>query len=260
MNVNLQKWFFLLVTIITFQVSQANQSENPWYHVEILVFENNDPQALEERWPIDPGKPSVANLAYLKRSDQKQIQNYELLPSTKYQLQDAKTRLKKQGHRLLFHRAWNQQIDGDKKTKGLHLIGGKRYIIHNQNGLKGQSISAEQNIGGQASVRKQYEMDGVITLTRGRYIHVNTDFVFHKPMKILSQVSVGQGLSSATTVDHENEKVKFAYTEKQNWQDDVQSRLQPLRFSQARRMKSGEVHYLDHPFYGILIMVKPTKV
>jgi hypothetical protein len=34
----------------------------------------------------------------------------------------------------------------------------------------------------------------------------------------------------------------------------------PFRFQTSRRMRSGELHYLDHPLFGLLILVTPLEL
>jgi hypothetical protein len=252
-----KKYLTILFLCLTTTISWANTDTDTWYKVEVIVFENNDPQALKEHWPLEPGKPKLQNIKYLSRYSENSIKNFQLLQSKDYELKDAKQRLKRQGHRLLFHRAWQQQIGDENISKSLHLIGGKRYKIYNQPN-DSHGVSAQQNISGQAAMQKQYEMDGTLTLSKGRYIHANADFVFHKPMKVLTQVSAQKGISSEKSAN--NIKTRLAYVDnKSSWQNDPENRLQPLRLSQTRRMKSGEIHYIDHPFYGMIISVTPNK-
>jgi hypothetical protein len=34
----------------------------------------------------------------------------------------------------------------------------------------------------------------------------------------------------------------------------------PFRLDTSRRMRSGELHYLDHPVFGVLIKVIPIEI
>lgn len=248
---------YIAVTVLCLFASMA-MANTQWYQVELLIFENNDPKGLSEHWPLEPDKPNYRNIAYLKRHKDNERDNFQLLPRKEYKLTDAKQRLTRDGHRMVFHRAWIQQIEADKQNKSLHLIGGKRYKIHEQPSDFSHGMTAQQNISGKATVRKQYEMDGIITLNRGRYLHVDADFVFHKPMQVIKEASARGGYGSR--LPQQNNKSKLAFVgNNTHWQDHPNSRLQPLRFHQTRRMKSNEVHYLDHPFYGILISIVPVK-
>jgi len=63
-----------------------------------------------------------------------------------------------------------------------------------------------------------------------RYLHIYTDMIYRKPR---------------------NEAAPVWY--------DVQARLyKQYPIQSHRRMRSKELHYLDHPMVGILVMAKPV--
>ena len=57
---------------------------------------------------------------------------------------------------------------------------------------------------------------GTVTVSRGRYLHVDLDLVY---------------------------------------QDDSGR----FRFTSHRRMRSNEIHYMDHPMFGVLILITPLE-
>lgn len=91
-------------------------------------------------------------------------------------LNSAAGKLSGKGHRILFHQAWRQTAGGRRSNRWF--------------GIDGPGLT------------------GVVRLTRGRYLHVDTD------------LTVG----GIRTRDH-------------------------------RRMRSGELHHIDHPRVGILVRV-----
>lgn len=66
------------------------------------------------------------------------------------------------------------------------------------------------------------QIDGTVLLGLSRFVHIYTDFYYRVPQPVTNV------LSNFRVRDH-------------------------------RRMRSGEVHYLDHPLFGILIRVSPTQ-
>ncbi len=68
------------------------------------------------------------------------------------------------------------------------------------------------------------EITGTITLSRARYLHLTADLLF------------GSGSSP-----------------------DVAEGAAPVRLLEKRRMRSREIHYLDNPYYGILVLVTPSQ-
>ena len=77
-------------------------------------------------------------------------------------------------------------------------------------------------------------LHGFISLTAGRYLHIHTDFRYSVP-------SAGQApmLADARPVTLDE-----SY----------------LAFEQHRRMRSGELHYLDHPKLGVIVQVDPVAI
>jgi hypothetical protein len=72
---------------------------------------------------------------------------------------------------------------------------------------------------------------GSIKIVLGRYLHIYTDLIYQQPRKDATQVWQGQASQ--------------------------QFKEYPINFH--RRMRSKELHYLDHPMVGILVMARPVK-
>ena len=79
--------------------------------------------------------------------------------------------------------------------------------------------------------RDANNIHGSIKVVLGRYLHIYTDMIYQQPRKDAAPAWDGQ--------------VSRQYRE------------YPINFH--RRMRSKELHYLDHPLVGILVMAKPVK-
>lgn len=75
------------------------------------------------------------------------------------------------------------------------------------------------------------QLDGTITISIGRYLHVWTDLIYRRPV------------SGPAVIETDSE-----YTQ-----------LETFRFRDHRRMRSKELHYIDNPAFGILIYALPYK-
>ena len=71
---------------------------------------------------------------------------------------------------------------------------------------------------------------GSIKIVLGRYLHIYTDLIYQQPRVDTAPVQYGQS---------------------------QQYKEYPINFH--RRMRSKELHYLDHPMVGILVMAMPVK-
>lgn len=214
-----------LTTTISYAASQANSEK--WYRVEVLVIESKDNSALAEEWPLDPGKPVLANAITLDNST---TGNIALLNDNQLTLGRAKKRLQ-QNYRLILHKGWRQTLSDKATAHNIRLMGGQNYAAGNIDN----------------------EVDGIIKLSTGRYMNVDADLVFHKPMKLAPGNTVELGAGS------ENQGTARFEIADQNWQNDPQARLQPFRLKESSRLKADEIHYIDHPLYGIIIVVSPEK-
>ncbi len=73
-------------------------------------------------------------------------------------------------------------------------------------------------------------LSGTLKLVLSRYLHINTDLIYREPR-------TGDDSSGIST----------------------QPRYQAYNLKQSRRMRSRELHYLDHPLFGMAIMVTPYE-
>ena len=197
-----------------------------WYRVEVLIFETKDKQALAEEWPINPGMPSFTNAVSLGSDP---AIEFGQLSDGHLALLDAKRKIQKNYH-LVLHKAWRQTISDKEHAQKVHLIGGK-------------------NFGGEGA----NEVDGILRLSSGRFLHVDADLLFRKPMKVIMPPVSGE--QAGTTIS-----AKFAEVANRNvWQNEPDTKLQSFRMKESSRVKLEEIQYIDHPMYGMIIMVTSEK-
>ena len=123
------------------------------------------------------------------------------------------------------------------------LDGKKRYnvLVHKawrQTGLSDDTVVdipvASNSITSTAHGRTndpKNEIRGSIRVVLGRYLHFYTDLTYRRPLE-----NVLPAIPGAEAQSHQ----EF-----------------PIRFH--RRMRSKELHYIDHPLVGILVMAMPVK-
>ncbi len=207
--------------------STALASAEKWYRVEVLVIESKDKSALAEEWPINPGKPSFTNAISLNTDP---AADFSLINENELSLGKAKKRLQK-NYRLVMHKGWRQTLSDKDVAQNVRILGGETY------GSEG------------------FEVDGVIKLSTGRYMNVDADLLFYKPMKLISAANAELGVSA----ENNQGTAHFSEVLSKQWQDEPAARLQPFRLKESSRLKADEIHYIDHPLYGIIIVVTPEK-
>ncbi|WP_139349850.1 CsiV family protein [Thioalkalivibrio denitrificans] len=78
-----------------------------------------------------------------------------------------------------------------------------------------------------------YEVDGVITLTLARFLHIHTDLLYRP--------ATGDRLPGDHVTTLEGDQFAESHV------------------TERRRMRSGETHYLDHPLMGVIVHVTPVE-
>ena len=255
-------------------VSAAPDGQN-WYRVEIIVFANRDATAAaSERWPLLPVLAYPATYRTLRAhavSSQERAQQHsqDLMAPAQQHSQDlmapaqqtagtaaalieltlstaflalpaaqrelhavARALARSQGLTVLFHESWLQPVPARARSVPL--------LIHSP-----------------AATGVYPELQGSIRLYRERYLHLETalwlntrgDYLEHNttmPTPPLPPSLSGAGDEAGSAVEDESG----------NAAGDVVVRY-PYRHAvtlqQQRRMRSGELHYIDHPMLGLLI-------
>jgi len=126
-------------------------------------------------------------------------------------------------YRLLLHQSWTQPIDA--QSTAILLQGGDQF-------------------------GDQFELEGTLSVRRSRFLHVETDLWLTRfeatgsmqdPFQDhpMAEVYPALLLAAARGLNHEP---GYRY-----------------HMAQQRRLRSNEVHYLDHPQFGIIIEIRPAE-
>lgn len=220
--------------ILTLAPSAQASNEGRRYVLEMVVFSyETNSTGVAESWPTDLqielpdrylglhrkssfNKSQLSKMQPANENDMGQLPlsrqqidmlqqgylpEYFLRSSRLYTLGSKKRRLENQDDiRILFHEAWQMPVYGKNRNRTLpiRIQGGKR-------------------------VNNRYELDGTITVSVARYLHIDTNL-------FLSKFQSAEG-------------------------EQILNQVIPMQ--QSRRMRSKELHYIDHPKFGILIYFTP---
>jgi hypothetical protein len=280
------------------QITKQQNNEKFWYKVEVCIFENtpSDTQNIEQ-WPRDielsypaplvtlnapPSETPIAeehtstanNPSVTDSSNQLQkvnptveLQAFTLMASSQRDLNSAVARIERNpSMKILFHESWVQPIDEQNKAMNIALHGGRSYDDH-------------------------FELEGSIRLSRERYLHIETNLWLNRftinmgqeiePWPILPALPYSPihaettGFSaSADTVEtlEQNdfnktaESAGFKLNDLQEFGSQFHAFLEKryvtdrvVSMRQHRKMRSSELHYLDHPLLGLLIQITPYE-
>ena len=230
----------LLATAGRAQESSAPDSEEKWYQVEVLVFERRGEQVLEEEnWDPDPGQPPIEESIALIAPGESPLEGpgphaFRILPA------EALTMSKIRGHlengaetTPILHLAWRQPgvPKGDAQRVNLYLPPG--------DGSASRTPGSFFGMARRTGVRN--------TAAGGQPTLI--------PLDALQEPTIAppklDGTIRVYLARYLHANVDLVYH-----RPGVET---PFRLATSRRMRSGELHYLDHPVFGVLIKVIPYE-
>lgn len=267
MGQRMRTFFFQMTWTSVLLFSSLASSSQELYEVEMIVFANLDADAIHaEFWPLNPGFPNYSqgrklstkesllaekkqradsleatlerdspiNHLLVEKETPIEQTGFVVLPKSRWTLADA---AKKIGHQytLLLHTAWRQPIT--ESSQAIYFQAGRPYQTAEAN----VDAAFYPNFSGTTGA---YELEGLLKLRKGRFIHADMDFVLQEPAKV----------DNTTANSH-----TVWLLNRDRWQPDTNVQLQSFRVQQSRKMRSKELHYIDHPALGVLIRIAPVE-
>jgi len=287
-------------------VQEASEPEGPdWFQVELIVFARPNGASHGEQWPrdlelrypfnwvtlqdpeapqswlpdwlqqpgINPGLVGAPGLEEPSEPRWTPLQvDLERRPHFRLGAGDrnlnavANALERNSQYRLLFHQAWRQPLEEDQSNPAILIDGGDRFGPHR-------------------------ELEGSVTLSLSRYLHLRTNLWLTEfepnfgqppqgwpelplaPSRLASDrpaaptqgagpvpfSKAGEGGGSAwDRFTQASESLIPAQTLPGFLQEDYLPR-RIVALKQQRRMRSEELHYLDHPLFGVIIEIKPYE-
>lgn len=234
-----------ILTFLLFSISLSVSAEEEirYYDVEVILFENLDNIARQsENWPssielvlpetlIEIGKPYPGPIP----KQFKPRLTFKPLAKKDLQLQEKASRIdKSKTRRVLLHTGWRQP--GMPRDKAMSV-----YFKHTVGGASPINVNTEASSNPAAMSRlaqpQAGELEGMIKVILSRYLHVETDIVFRPQREELQE-----DIFSLELLDQIDQPVIY--------------RLNQTR----RRMRSRELHYLDNPVIGMLVLITPYEL
>ena len=262
------------------------------YHVEMVIFERGAASSQLEYWPDNIKLSYPADVVFIKSSQNTlestnttQHQDLEpsqaanpsdfldprILPARNQKILNSEASKLARRYRVLFHKAWQQTFTATDKAPSVVINGGDLFD-------------------------ERSELGGSIRLSINKFIHVDTDLWLTKFSPNLGQAqqwpmpplapkpkiygtpkeeptwqtsqyeapSIGINAETLSSVGSDkyrfdansvlNETYALTGSERFNF---LPQTIYPLK--QSRRMRSKELHYIDHPRFGIILRIDPIS-
>lgn len=235
--------------LLLFAVSghAISQNEGRWYNVEVLIFKRLGSEAFnEEIWRRDIDLKYPDNYRYLQPRSGKKLRQLTLIPENRMRLRSYKFALdKNENYQPLLHQAWTQQMWGEDSAPAIIIQGGE-----SKGGI--------------------HELSGSIKIHISRYLHFITDLWLitgeaNQAAPEESPLKANDSTESLSTAGPVTTAAKIPWpvippppvinaTEPTNR---AVNRYPVATLRDSRRMRSKELHYVDHPLLGVLVLITP---
>jgi hypothetical protein len=130
--------------------------------------------------------------------------------------------------------AWRQPGLDETAAKPIRIHGGPEYrTATGAPAALGQDYESPTLYGDIRAPVTLEQLDGTVKVVLSQYLHVYTDLMLRKPV--------------TTQALGEDQRLRSV------------NALYQFRIQDHRRMRSKELHYIDHPLLGILVWITPVE-
>ncbi|KZX75219.1 hypothetical protein A3715_14695 [Oleiphilus sp. HI0009] len=226
------------------------------YQIEFVLFKQQNPDlevlVFEKvRTPIEPSSSNNFLYEYLYSS----LTATQLLQPQKedQRLIDIPRQFDEKGIDILARGAWQQEIDNDTRTLPI-ILTGSNIDLEEPTDLS-ENNDAKQMFGFE-------EFYGELTIRRSRYMHaeIDLDYMFKRPVSYYSLIDYLQDpfpkASFFQLLFISDEDLVSGGVQEDNGEIVIKS----FNFNQSRRIKNNEIHYLDHPYLGLIVTISKLKL
>ena len=265
----------LVAGLVSFATATPAAAATRWYHVEVVLFaQGADDDAWRRNDWREEGPPALAkNTVELlpgldadgRPAGSNRRHAFRALPPSALDLGTVADRLDRSNdYRVLLHAGWNQPGFSDDEAPAVHL------------GTLGALAGAKERSAGPGGE----EVEGAVRFWRRRFLHVDVDLSFGDieawrerkegtaPARpggesavpgltmppprtgtpaLPAEGSAGRAGGSAEDDEPETDARRVA---------GAHEPLRVTRLTRSLRLRSGRLHYLDHPLFGVLLVVR----
>lgn len=209
-----------LLLVATAAVGATDAETPAWYDVEVLVFKNNTPESGTGE--VWPADPGQPDLARtIELVPPAQSNPLPGAPQPFQQLDDASFALKGATAKLTASPNYRPL---------LHLAW--RQPVTAQADAPAVHVYSDETAAPPEEKAAAKAIEGSIRISRNRFLHVDVDLLYRET-----------GSSAPLLFGGEKTAAPMSF-----------------RLQQSRRINSGELHYFDHPAFGLLVKLTPYEI
>lgn len=226
--------FFIFGGGLLFALPAAAQNGS-WYKVEMIVFAHARGEYLNsQQWP------AITGLSWQNAHNFGQQSPYfKALPRLDKLLQAKKRLENSKRYTVIYSAAW-QQLTARKSVR--LKIESPRFFQMPAVESGAKKLLEKETIT-KTAPQKAWQLEGAVELTLSRFLHFNADLIYRAPVY------------SNTSFDRQTGQ-KNIHLQLAN-KLDASAYLQGFRLNSSRKINSRDVHHIDHPMFGVLLLVEP---
>ncbi|MGI9229830.1 MAG: CsiV family protein [Gammaproteobacteria bacterium] len=246
--------------------ASATEDEVSWYQLELIVFGYPEANYDGEIWYENPGLPSRQDSIQLllqggdtDAAEPDSLIPYLALPPRYYRLAGIVRVLKKSAdHQLLLHVVWQQPGLQARLTRAVHLDNAL-FIVppeppESSEPSEPSELSEPPDTEGIVTEpifqAPETIYDGTIRLRTARFIHIDLDFSFF-PQQFIEK----QQAAEKQQVAKRARRARRSATPLPPANPGNRQYADYVRLTESRRIKLDEIHYFDHPLFGLILQV-----
>jgi hypothetical protein len=230
----------LIPLLLCFSITVHAEEPLPDYDVEVIIFEDSHARYLQsEDWKAST---EIIEQKYLQEeagqrsASSKNRGIYSNIPSTTL-AQQAKRLNNSSEFNILYQAAWRQQ--GLDKDQAFDIDLKELRNLHRS--------------------KSDNSIDGSFRVELARYLHFHGDLYYRRPLPVDSETEANEAPVNDMAASQlppgkyntQKNETEVSFTEVPGYQ------TFPMHVH--RRMRSKELHYIDHPLVGILVEITPVE-
>ena len=247
--------FILIASLILSIISASShaQNEGRWYNVEILVFKRLDQQSQsQELWRTDLALDYPHFYEYIDAPNVEAKSQLSALTKDLFVLQRYRDALaRSENFKILTHMAWSQQMANEAESPAIIISGGD--AIGNHQELEGYL---------KIHIARFLHVTSNLWLTDTNADNVNSTIEWPALPPVPSLAEAGRSkilklqARELVQIDANSGVLKGI---DRGFDTNYSSPYPIITLQSKRRMRSNELHYVDHPAMGILMFMTPIE-
>ncbi len=254
------------VCLLAISATPAMADDARRLSVEFIVFERTGNSGHdEERWPERPGLPALKDAIEVGSTEAREA-DVRASNSGK-RLSGAARRIDSEGnYRVLRHERWTlpEMSRNDSPLIRVHrderpepaseASRPERQRVFGDDHLMDRPDSDTE--ADEPVFQAAQPLDGTLSVYRTRYFHVAADLLFN-PVRDDDSLTPEEQTAERS---HRLEALLAGQISFDEFQADMEREPFPgYRLTESRRLRLGELHYLDHPRFGVIIRLDRSE-